>query len=84
MGKVCLQERINKGFGKLCGGRDASFDQEGIELATPAEDAATGAIGISSGFEVGGEAVKVGTERAAPEVNEGAFFSIPLFEHKMA
>ena len=38
---------------------------------------------ILFGLEVSGESIEVRAERAAPEINERAFFFVPVFEHRL-
>ncbi len=83
-GVIDVEERIDQRLGKLCAIGEPTINQKAIELATLAKNASADRVRVSLRFEISGEAVKMRTERAAPEVNERAFFFIPVFEHKTA
>jgi hypothetical protein len=40
-------------------------------------------VRILFGLEVSGESIEVRAERATTEVNERAFFFVPVFEHRL-
>lgn len=82
MDEINIQERLNERFGELPASGNAAFDQKGVELAAFAQDGFSSIRRIILRLQTSGKAIKVWTEWAAPEVHEGAFFFIPVFEHK--
>jgi len=80
--EIDIQKRFGERIGDLSASGDSAFDQKCVELATLAQNSFAPITGISLGFEISGKAIEVRTERAASEVNERAFFFVPVFEHK--
>lgn len=83
MSEIEFEERINVRLRKLRTARDALLQQKGVELTTFAKNGSRSVLSIAPGLEIGGKTVKVWTQKAAPEVNQGAFVFVPIFEHKI-
>ena len=83
MGEIEFEERIDVRLGKLCAARDTLLQQEGVELAAFAQNGSRSVLSIASGLEVGGKAVKVWPQVAAPEIDQSAFVFVPIFEHRI-
>ena len=81
MVQIKIKERLDERFSELGARRDAPVDQKRIELAAFAENLCGPVIGKSPCLQVRSESIKVGTERAAPEIHQRAFFFVPMFEH---
>ena len=81
IGLMYFQKRINEGLGQFRRAGESPLNQVGIELTAFAENATSAGVRISFGFQVCGEIIKILAERTAPEVNERAFFFVPIFEH---
>ncbi len=83
MSVVSLQESFDVSRTQLITARDALLQQKAIELAALAKDLLGVIVGISTILEESGKAIKMRTYRATPEINQGAFFFVPIFEHRL-
>lgn len=82
MGEIEFEKRIDVRLRELSATSDALLDEKSVELAAFAQDGSCAGLGIASGLEVSGQAVKVWTQGAASEIDQSAFIFVPIFEHK--
>ena len=82
MSVVSAEEGFRVGRAQLVAALDVLLQQIAVELATLGEQFTTSVASIPFGLEISGEAVKMDPEQATPEINQSAFFFIPVFKHK--
>ena len=83
MNQIEFKEGIHLHLGDFAGLPDLVFNQKSVELAAFPQNLCRRTDGISVILKVGGETVEIEAKGAAPEIDEGSFFSVPEFEHKI-
>lgn len=83
MSVVSLEEGFDVGRAQLVTALDLLLQQKVIELATFGQQFAACVASITFGLEISGKTVEMRTEQTAPEIDQGAFFFEPVFEHKI-
>ena len=83
MSVVSPEEIFDVRRAQLVTALDLLLQQKVIELATLGQQFTAGVASITFGLEISGEAVEMGAEQTAPEIDQGAFFFEPGFEHKI-
>ena len=83
MSVVSPEESFDVRRAQLVTALDLLLQQKVIELATLGQQFTAGVASITFGLEISGEAVEMGAEQTAPEIDPGAFFFEPGFEHKI-
>jgi hypothetical protein len=83
LNQIEFKKGIHLRLGDFAGLHDFVFNQESVELAAFPQNLCRRMSGISAILEVGGKVVEIGADRAASEIDQGSFFSVPEFEHKI-
>ena len=83
MNQIKFKEGIHLRLCDFAGLHNLVFNQESVELAAFPQNFRRRMDGISAILEVGGEAVEIGADGAASEIDQGSFFFVPVFEHRL-